>query len=381
MRLDNLQFGRCRGGGLSCGLTREGAHQRSDLVPIGQHIYLRISRLWYQRGGFDDDPVKSIHMVMTDEKGNHANETVPNEVIDMFVDTLNERNLYKRARIYVRQWKAPIQDIDKVDGDNQLAFMDYVNDLYKFYKVAENERRPRDYIHSQVHLNSKMRAILVDWIIEVHDMSDLMPETLYLIVYIIDRYLTKQLVLRRELQLVGVSALLIACKYEEGMFPEVRDLVWITDNAYSRRQILRMEKAILNRLGWNLTVPTPYVFLARFAMAASSYNLNNYKEMMNMVSFFAELALMQYALVPSKPSMVAAAAVYAARLTLKKTDPWTHTLKHYTGFTESQLIYSAKMLVTAHSTAPQSKLQVVYKKYSSKKLGRVALRPPAINFK
>uniref|UniRef100_A0A453BD66 Uncharacterized protein n=2 Tax=Aegilops tauschii subsp. strangulata TaxID=200361 RepID=A0A453BD66_AEGTS len=66
--LDNLQFGRCRGGGLSCGLTGEGAHQRSDLVPIGQHIYLRISRLWYQRGGFDDGPVKSIHMVMTDER-------------------------------------------------------------------------------------------------------------------------------------------------------------------------------------------------------------------------------------------------------------------------------------------------------------------------
>ncbi|XBI95596.1 hypothetical protein VPH35_032024 [Triticum aestivum] len=206
--------------------------------------------------------------------------------------------------------------------------MDYVNDLYKFYKVAENERRPRYYIHSQVHLSSKMRAILVDWIIEVHDMFDLMPETIYLTVYIIDR----------ELQLVGVSALLIACKYEEMMFPQVRDLVSITDNAYSRKQILRMEKAILNRLGWNLTVPTPYVFLARFAMAASYFNLKNYGEMMNMVSFFAELALMQYALVPSKPSMVAVAAVYAARLTLKKTDSWTRTLKHYTGFTESQLM-------------------------------------------
>nr|XP_045088403.1 uncharacterized protein LOC120974846 isoform X1 [Aegilops tauschii subsp. strangulata] len=131
--LDNLQFGRCRGGGLSCGLTGEGAHRRSDLVPIGQiiqpplllynfvdlsgifpavwnqHIYLRISRLWYQRGGFDDGPVKSTHMVMTDEKGNHANEMVPNEVIDMFVDTLNERNLYKHTRIYVRQWKARIR--------------------------------------------------------------------------------------------------------------------------------------------------------------------------------------------------------------------------------------------------------------------------------
>ena len=58
----------------------------------------------------------------------------------------------------------------------------------------------------------------------------------------------------------------------------------------------------------------------------------------NMVFFFAELALMQYSLVLSKPSMVAAAAVYAARLTLKKTPLWTDTLKHHTGFTELQLM-------------------------------------------
>lgn len=84
-----------------------------------QHIYLRISRLWYQRGGFDDGPIKSIHMVMTDEKGNHANTTVPNEVADMFVDTLHERNLYKCARIHVR---SPAIILRAVEGTHTLWF-------------------------------------------------------------------------------------------------------------------------------------------------------------------------------------------------------------------------------------------------------------------
>ena len=68
---------------------------------------------------------------------------------------------------------------------------------------------------SQVEINAKMWGILIDWILEVHQKFDLMPESLYLTVYIIDMYLSLQSVLRRELQLVGVSALLIACNYEE----------------------------------------------------------------------------------------------------------------------------------------------------------------------
>ncbi|XP_037489677.1 cyclin-B1-1-like [Triticum dicoccoides] len=147
-----------------------------------------------------------------------------------------------------------------------------------------------------------------------------------------------------------------------------------------REQILGTEMAILNTLEWNLSVPTHYVFLSSFARASSSSHPKNDEEMENMVFFFAELALLQYALVLSKPSMVAAAAVYAARLTLKRTPLWTETLKHHTGFTESQLMDSVKILVTAHSAAPASKLKVVYEKYSSEKLGGVALRPPALDF-
>ncbi|XP_020080982.1 cyclin-B1-1-like isoform X3 [Ananas comosus] len=231
--------------------------------------------------------------------------------------------------------------------------------------------RPHDYIDSQVEIDAKMGAILADWIIEVHHKFELMPKTLYLTFYVIDRYLSMEMVPRRELQLVGVGAMLIACKYEEIWAPEVNDFICISDSAYTREQILGMEKTILNKLEWNLTVLTPYVFLVRFLKAAASD-----KDMQHMVFFFAELGLVQYPMIMYRPSMVAASAVYAARCTLKKSPFWTKTLKRHTGFSEQQLLDCSKILVNAHATATESKQKVVYK-YSHEQFAAVALHPAA----
>ncbi|CAA7398345.1 unnamed protein product [Spirodela intermedia] len=266
----------------------------------------------------------------------------------------------------------PAHDIDAADLGDQLAVADYVEDIYKFYKISENCRRPGDYMDSQTEINTKMRAILADWLIEVHERFELMPETLYLAFYIIDRYLSVETVLRRELQLVGVTAMLIACKYEEIWAPEVNDFICISDRAYSRDQILAKEKGILDKLEWNLTVPTPYVFLVRFLKAAISD-----QELEHMVFFFAELGLMQYSIVSYCPSMVAASAVYAARCTLNRNPLWNETLERHTGFSEQQLMDCAKLLVGFHSSATESKLKVVYKKYSSPEFCSVALHRPA----
>jgi cyclin B len=148
-----------------------------------------------------------------------------------------------------------VQDIDKLDGDNELAVVDYIDDIYTYYKIAQvttnlpsssdnmsvqltsttvlkllanmccdvlqHESRPVDYMGSQPEINPKMRAILVDWLVEVAHKFELMPESFYLTIYIIDRFLSLQAVSRRELQLVGVSAMLIACKYEEIWAPQV----------------------------------------------------------------------------------------------------------------------------------------------------------------
>jgi G2/mitotic-specific cyclin-B, other len=63
--------------------------------------------------------------------------------------------------------------------------------------------------------------------------------------------------------------MLMASKYEEIWPPEVNDFVCLSDRAYSHEQILIMEKTILGKLEWTLTVPTPFVFLVRFIKAAS----------------------------------------------------------------------------------------------------------------
>lgn len=87
---------------------------------------------------------------------------------------------------------------------------------------------------AQPEINDKMRAILVDWLIEVHLKFKLQAETLFITINIIDRFLEKQKVGKSRLQLVGVTALLIACKYEEIYPPEMKDFVYITDRAYTK---------------------------------------------------------------------------------------------------------------------------------------------------
>lgn len=97
----------------------------------------------------------------------------------------------------------------------------------------------------QEDINEKMRSILIDWLIEVHLKFKLVPESLFLTVNLIDRYLEREQVNRQKLQLVGVTAMLIACKYEEIYPPIVKDFVYITDNAYTKEEILEMERKIL----------------------------------------------------------------------------------------------------------------------------------------
>ncbi|XVF07070.1 hypothetical protein REPUB_Repub06bG0105500 [Reevesia pubescens] len=270
--------------------------------------------------------------------------------------------------------KVEIVDIDAADANNDLAGVEYVDDIYKFYKSAENECRPHDYMHLQTDINAKMRAILIDWLIDVHQKFELSPEALYLTINLIDRFLSLKIVPRRELQLLGMSAMLIATKYEEIWPPEVNDLVCIADRAYSHEQILIMEKTILGRLEWTLTVPTPYVFLARFIKASIPD-----EKMENMVYFLAELGMMHYETIMFCQSMVAASAVYAARCTLNKTPTWTQTLKFHTGYSEPQLMDCAKLLAYFHSKAAESRLQVIYRKYSNSQRGAVALLPPPQN--
>lgn len=136
------------------------------------------------------------------------------------------------------QYSAPADDIDERDSDDPLCATSYVQDMYEHFRSKEVSTSVRPvYMEDQQYINERMRSILVDWLVEVHLKFKLVPETLYLTVNIIDRYLVKTEVSRPKLQLVGVTALLIASKYEEIYPPELRDLVYICDRAYSKLEV------------------------------------------------------------------------------------------------------------------------------------------------
>ncbi|KAI4330407.1 hypothetical protein MLD38_028697 [Melastoma candidum] len=259
----------------------------------------------------------------------------------------------------------PIIDIDCNDKNNQLAAIEYVEDLYSHYRKIEGlSCVPPDYMARQADINEKMRAILVDWLIEVHDKFGLMPETLFLTVNIIDRFLSQQPVVRKKLQLVGLVAMLLACKYEEVSVPVVEDLVLISDNAYCRKEILEMESLVLNTLQFNMSLPTPYVFLRRFLKAAESGTK------LEQLSFFLlELCLVEYEMLRFQPSLLAAASVYTAQCSLYGFRQWSKTCEWHANYSEHDLSECSRMIVGLHQRASTGRLTGVHRKYCTSKFG------------
>jgi cyclin B len=202
-----------------------------------------------------------------------------------------------------------VDNIDARDANDPLCATEYVREMYEHFRSVESTTSTRPtYMKSQPHINEKMRSILVDWLVEVHLKFKLVPETLYLCVNLIDRYLTTEKVSRPKLQLVGVTCLLIASKYEEIYPPELRDLVYICDRAYSKSEILDMEETVLKALDYSITIPSAHAFLVRYLKAAHAD-----KKMVQLSCYVLDGTLQSYNLLNYLPSELAAAAVYIAR--------------------------------------------------------------------
>lgn len=147
----------------------------------------------------------------------------------------------------------------------------------------------------------------MDWLVEVHTKLRLQQETLYLCVQIIDRYLGQEKVERTKLQLVGLTALFLACKYEEKWPPEVKDMVYMSNRAFSRQDLLDMEADITKTLQFKLSVPTGYYFLQRFLFISKASPVQAVA-----ANYYMDRMLQEYDLIVHRPSLIAAAAVTLA---------------------------------------------------------------------
>lgn len=272
------------------------------------------------------------------------------------------------------QYRGPPHDIDDADADDPLCVTSYVQDMYKHYRVKEHETSVlTDYMENQPNITSVHRSVLVDWLVEVHLQFKMVPETLYLTVNLIDRYLAKTEVQRPKLQLVGITSLLIASKYEEYQPPELRDLVHLCDKAYTKSELLGMEEVILKKLDYRITIPSAHAFLVRFLKAAHAD-----KKIVQLSCYILDGTLQSYNLLDYLPSQIAAAAVLIARKNAGR-NAWSPTLLKYTEYREEDILPIARKVLRAKATASTT-LRAVNHKYSKSKYGRVATIKLSLDF-
>lgn len=146
-----------------------------------------------------------------------------------------------------------IQKIDRVTLSDIYHVSEYCAEIQTNMQQTERETQPDpSYMKRQTQVNENVRAILIDWILNVHSKFKLLPETLFITVNLIDRFMSMHRIDKEEVQLLGVAAMLIATKYEEIYPPTIKDFVYITKNAYTNQQILDMEMQILFSLEFEM---------------------------------------------------------------------------------------------------------------------------------
>ena len=276
-----------------------------------------------------------------------------------------------------KQSKMPV-DIYQFDHCDPLAATSYVHDIYHMLREKEvsTPSSPTyispSYMNSQSQLSENMRAVLVDWLVEVQHKFGLSNETLYLTVNVVDRFLTNDHVTRKRFQLAGVTALWIASKYEDIYCPTLDELVYICAHSYSKEEIIETEVFILKSLNYQMTVPTADKFLSRYLKAASADTT-----MTNMAKYILESTLFSYDLLKYRPSQLAAAAVMIAikEASVGRFDwsnsYWTNILSHYSGYESRDIVPVADAILAERAKIP-SKFMALTKKYSHDRFGQVA---------
>ncbi|XVE52135.1 hypothetical protein DITRI_Ditri02bG0098000 [Diplodiscus trichospermus] len=267
-----------------------------------------------------------------------------------------------------------IVDIDSDKKDPQLCSL-YAPEIYNNLCVAELVRRPYPNFMETIQrdITQSMRGILVDWLVEVSEEYKLVPDTLYLTVYLIDWFLSKNYIERQRLQLLGITCMLIASKYEEICAPRVEEFCFITDNTYTREEVLKMESQVLKYFGFHISAPTAKTFLRRFLRAAQASYKSPSLELEYLANYLAELTLVDCGFLNFAPSIVAASAVFLAIWTLDQScHPWNPTLEHYTAYNASELKTTVVTLQDLQLNTNGCPLSAIRMKYRQQRFKSVA---------
>jgi hypothetical protein len=218
------------------------------------------------------------------------------------------------ARLFVEANRTA-EDVEDEQWDTSMV-AEYGDEIFEYMHALEERMKPNaSYMDHQAEIQWSMRSVLMDWLVQVHNRFTLLPETLFLAVNYVDRFLSCKVVSLGKLQLVGATALFVAAKYEEINCPSVQEIVYMVDGAYTADEVLKAERFMLSMLQFELGWPGPMSFLRRISKA-DDYDL----ETRTLAKYFLEITVMDERFVGCAPSFLSAGAHCLARLMLKKGD-------------------------------------------------------------
>jgi len=267
-----------------------------------------------------------------------------------------------------------VKDIDEDDGDNPQLVSEYAMETYVYLKQLEKKSAVLANYLKGCPTNEKMRAVLIDWLVEVQIQFKLLQETLFLTVDTIDRFMALEgrSIPRAKLQLVGVSAMFLISKIEEVYAPAISDFVYITDYAYTDMDIRLMELRIIRALNFDLCQPISLNFLRRYSKAGEVDVLQH-----SLAKYTLEICLMDFSLVNVSGSLLSSAALCLSLLILDKSTSldtvWSPTLEYYSGYSaEEVLALIPRLASNVQKIDRMSNLESIRTKYKSGRFLKVA---------
>ncbi|KAF9236744.1 cyclin [Melanogaster broomeanus] len=221
---------------------------------------------------------------------------------------------------------------DEVDVFDTTMVSEYSDEIFNYMAELEEDIMPNpDYMAGQNEVTWAMRQTLVDWLLQVHLRWHMLPETLWIAINIVDRFLTRRVVSLVKLQLVGVTAMFIAAKYEEILAPSVDEFVFMTENGYTKEEILKGERIVLQTLDFKVSqYCSPYSWMRKISKA-DDYDIQT----RTLGKFLAEVSLLDHRFLRCKPSLTAAVAMYSARKMLG--GDWNESFVYHSGFVGEHL--------------------------------------------
>jgi len=274
-----------------------------------------------------------------------------------------------------------------IDEPDICTSTQYGNDI--IYHMLEQEKSYQaspKYMSKQEDLTDNMRVILVDWLAEVSGEYNITEQTHHLAVNYTDRFLSKIRVKRAKLQLVGVTALYIAAKLEEIYPPELNEFVYVTDDTYTKSQMLKMEQLMMKTLEFRLQPPTSIEFLHIFNFEMYKNEKLKNQKLFNMSLFLCDLMTTSSKMIGELNSRKACAAMLYSLNSLSEEmhdiEKWRKQILSVSGieFDQSMQTLLENLNACHKEMVENSEQRTVMEKFSQSKFDFVAEIDPISNW-